>query len=167
MTTTFTMNIQQYFEEKEQREKEKEAEMQKAMQLSAASPKQEEASIVIPVVQEEATIQTHQQDTANIKVQKKVVEVEKQINVPLLQEGYSVEHVPINQFIDHTPPIRQEGDRIIVPVVREVLVVEKRLELVEEVHLIKTTTTTQHRERVTLKKEELTVERTPADNYKG
>jgi stress response protein YsnF len=47
--------------------------------------------------------------------------------------------VPVEQEITETPPIRTEGEVTIVPIVEERLVVEKRLFLVEELHLTRET----------------------------
>ena len=156
------MNIQEYYEERERKEQE-----------NASSPEtgrdqmqdvQRKDSTVIPVVQEQATVGKEEIETAKVWIQKKVTEVEKNVNIPLLQEGYEVERVPINQYVDSYPQVREDGNTIIIPVVREVLVVEKRLELVEEVHVVKRKTTVDHRETFTLKKEEVNVERTPTNN---
>jgi uncharacterized protein (TIGR02271 family) len=148
------MNIQQYFEERNNKEQEK----TKGEQTTAD---------VIPVVEEQASISKVEQETARIKIHKHVVEVEKNIDVSLLQEGYDIQHVSINQFVDQQPPIREEGDTIIIPVVREVLVVEKRLELVEELHIIKNRKTVNHTESFTLRKEEVNVERVPTNDHKA
>ena len=122
---------------------------------------------IIPVIQEQATIHTEIKETGKLKIKTTVTEVEKNIDVPLIQEGYEIKRIPINQFVDTRPPAREEGDTIIIPVVREVLVVEKRLELVEEVHLVKQQTTVQHRESITLKKEDVHIERISSDNQKA
>jgi len=53
----------------------------------------------------------------------------------LFADEVAVERVPINQIVDQVPDTRQEGDVLIVPVVEEVLVVQKRLLLKEEVRI--------------------------------
>ena len=53
----------------------------------------------------------------------------------------------------------RRGDTTIYPVLREVLVVEKRLKLVEEVRVTRKQTTNHVQERVRLRREEITVER--------
>jgi uncharacterized protein (TIGR02271 family) len=156
------MNIQEYFEEKER--KEQENTIRKSVQDNTTQNVKEQTASVIPVIQEQARIDKTEIESAKIKVQKKVVEVEKTVDIPLMKEGYDIERVPVNRFIDTHPPIREEGNVIIVPVVREVLVVEKRLELVEELHIIKHETTVDHKESFTLRKEEVNVERISTDN---
>ena len=53
----------------------------------------------------------------------------------LFSEEADVRRVPVNRVITEIPQTRQEGDVTIVPVVEEVLVVEKRLLLKEEIHI--------------------------------
>jgi stress response protein YsnF len=55
--------------------------------------------------------------------------------------------------------VRYEGETMIVPVVREELVVTKRLLLVEEVHVHQQTVTTHSSQTVELQREELHYER--------
>jgi uncharacterized protein (TIGR02271 family) len=156
------MNIQQYYLEREQAEQENAS--QPNAETDSVHETEHQQSTIIPVVQEQASVGKEEIETAKVWIQKKVTEVEKNVDIPLLQEGYDVERIPINQYVDTYPQVREDGNTIIIPVVREVLVVEKRLELVEEVHVVKRKTTVDHRETFTLKKEEVNVERKPANN---
>lgn len=115
--------------------------------------------VVIPVVQEQLKVDIHTVDTASVVVRKEVTEEQTTLNIPVTQEGYRVERVSVNKMVDEAPPVRQEGDVTIIPVLREVLVMQKRYEVVEEVHVIKERTTVQQTEEVTLKKEIVHVER--------
>jgi len=49
------------------------------------------------------------------------------------------------------PPISQEGDTTIIPVVEEIVVVERRLVLKEEVRIRRVRTKEQHQETVVLR----------------
>ncbi len=51
------------------------------------------------------------------------------------QEGYTIERVKVERLIQEPVSQRQEGDTLILPVVEEVLVVEKRLMLREEIRI--------------------------------
>lgn len=53
----------------------------------------------------------------------------------LFREDCDVERVSIKRIIDRPAEIRHEGDTLIVPLMEEVLVVEKRLMLREELHI--------------------------------
>jgi stress response protein YsnF len=61
------------------------------------------------------------------------------------------------------PSVRQEGDVTIIPVVEEILVVERRLVLKEEVHIRRIKTTERHQEQIKLRRQEATVSRTPLE----
>jgi len=62
-------------------------------------------------------------------------------------------------MIDEAPEIRHEGDTTIIPVLEEVLVVEKRLILREELHIIRRREEHRDPQKVTLRKENVEVER--------
>jgi hypothetical protein len=53
----------------------------------------------------------------------------------LFRRGYSVRHVPVERILDEPAVPRQEGETMIYPVMEEVLVVEKKLMLKEEIHV--------------------------------
>ena len=53
----------------------------------------------------------------------------------LFRMGYVIEHVPIERVIDQPVAQRQEGDTLVLPVVEEVLVYEKKLLLKEEIRI--------------------------------
>lgn len=57
---------------------------------------------------------------------------EESIQQSLTRDDVSVERVTIDRYVDAPPAVRTEGDILIVPVLEEVLVVEKRLKLKEE-----------------------------------
>jgi stress response protein YsnF len=71
-----------------------------------------------------------------------------------------VERVAIGRTVEAVPPVRQEGDVTILSVVEEVVVVERRLVLKEEVHLRRVQTTERHVETVRLREQGVTVTRT-------
>jgi stress response protein YsnF len=56
-------------------------------------------------------------------------------------------------------PVRYEGDTMIVSLLKEVLVVETRLLLTEEVHITTRRTERHAPARVTLRREDVTIER--------
>ena len=93
-----------------------------------------------------------------------VTERTQTIDEPLLRTEVSTRRVEVNQFVDTPPAVRYEGDTMIVPILEEVLVVEKRLRVKEEVYI--TSIQTEHRapQTVTLRAETLTEERLPAEN---
>lgn len=53
----------------------------------------------------------------------------------LLREDCEVERVTVQRYVDKPEEIRMDGDTLIVPLMEEVLVVEKRLMVREELHI--------------------------------
>ena len=124
----------------------------------------EDGNIIIPVIQEQIIIEKEVVDTAKVRISKTVSEEKASLNIPLIQESYDVQRTPLKEVLDTPPGIRYEGETIIVPVMREILIVEKKYELIEEVRLTKRTTSIPHIQEITLLKEQVHVERTPIDN---
>lgn len=116
-------------------------------------------SIVIPVIQEHLTVEKEIVEASKVHVHTKITEEEATVNVPIISEQYEVKRVPVNKVFNIAPSVRYEGDVLIVPVIEEVVVVEKRYKVVEEVHLIKHTIETPFMQQVTLRKEDVQVER--------
>ncbi len=54
---------------------------------------------------------------------------------PLFVENAQVERVPVNRIVDGPVATRREGDVTIIPVVEEVVLVEKKLLLKEEIRV--------------------------------
>lgn len=122
--------------------------------------------LVVPVVQEFITVEREVVETGRVQVRTTVHEEVASINEPLVQEQYDVQRIPKSEVYAQAPQPRQEGDTIIVPVVREILVIEKRYEVIEEVHLKRKVTTTPHIQEITLRKQRVDVTRTDADGNK-
>jgi uncharacterized protein (TIGR02271 family) len=114
--------------------------------------------LVVPVIAEELDIQKRTVETGRVRVHKSVREREEEVDVPLLREEVHVERVPVNRVIDQAVGVRYEGETLIIPVLEEVLVVEKRLMLREELHVTRRQVETRHHEEVTLRSEEVRVE---------
>jgi uncharacterized protein (TIGR02271 family) len=119
----------------------------------------------IPVMEEQVKVGKKVMETGRIRLTKQVHEEEVTVDERITSEEVEVERVPINKFVEAPPPaVRYEGDRMIISVLREVLVVEKRLELVEELHLTKRKVESGEPQKVTLRKEEVSVHRVDGTN---
>lgn len=117
----------------------------------------------IPVIEETIKVDKKIVETGRVRIVKTVNEEEALVEAALLQEEVQVERVPINQYIESAPQVRYEGDVMIIPVIQEVVVIEKRLMLVEEIRVNKHQTETKVSETITLRKEEINIERIKAD----
>ena len=100
--------------------------------------------------------------TETVRLCKRIHEAEEVLDVPVQTEAIEVERVPVGRWIDAPAEVRREGDTTVYPVVEEVLVVEKRLRLVEEVRVTRRQETRRVQERVALRREEVVVERDAA-----
>jgi uncharacterized protein (TIGR02271 family) len=111
-------------------------------------------SVVLPVVEETVRIGKRVRETGRTAVHVTPRERTERVDVPLAREEVHVARVRVDRFVDAPPPVRQEGDVTIVSVVEEVVVVQKRLRVKEELHITKRRGTRRHRETVTLREEE-------------
>lgn len=118
-------------------------------------------TIRIPRIEEQIAISTQTVETGRVTLTKTVHQAQETVTVPLTQEQYIVERTVVNQYVDEPPAPRQEGNSMIYPVLREVLVIEKKLLLVEEVRVSCQQTQTEDTQTVLLRRESITVERTP------
>lgn len=121
-----------------------------------------EAAVVVPVIEGRVNVGKRTVEWGRVRVSKVVREVHETVDQPLAREEVTVERVAVGKIVDGPQQARQDGDDWIIPIVEEVLVVEKRLLLKEELHVRKRTVQERHRQRVTLHHEEALIERLPA-----
>lgn len=120
------------------------------------------AAAVIPVVAEELNVGRRSVEAGRVRVKKVVQEHQEVVDEPVFAEEVVVERLPVNQVVQTAPEPRQEGDTMVFPVLEEVLVVERRLMLKEEVRVTKRVTEAREPQTVTLRSENVTIERIPA-----
>jgi uncharacterized protein (TIGR02271 family) len=119
----------------------------------------DEQPLVLPVIDEELDIQKRLVETGRVRISKLVHERKELIDEPLVREEVIVERVEINRVVDGPSPARYEGGTLIIPVLEEVLVVEKRLILKEELYVTLRRVETHTPQQVTLRREEAIVDR--------
>ena len=118
------------------------------------------AAVVIPVMAERIDVARRVTETGVVRVRKVVHEREEVVDRAVTRETVSVERVPIGRMVDAPMEPRQEGDTLVIPVLEELLVVERRLVLKEEVRIVRQRVTEPAApQRVTLRREEIVVER--------
>jgi uncharacterized protein (TIGR02271 family) len=115
--------------------------------------------IVMPVVAETLDVQKRKVETGGVRIKKIVHEREEVVDEPLMREEVQVKRVPINRIVEAPVPVRHVGNTMIISLLEEVLVVEKRLMLKEELHITKGEVETYKPQRVVLRSEEAVVER--------
>jgi len=117
---------------------------------------------VIPVMEERAVVKKRVVETGRVRIRKDVREYEEHIDIPHVHEEVRVERVPVDHIVEEAPQVRTEGDVTIIPVMEERYVLEKRLVLVEELHIRRERHETHRPEVVKVLKEEVEVDRVPA-----
>jgi len=98
-------------------------------------------------------------DIGAVRVHKTIQEHEELVDEPVFRERVDVKRVAINQVVDSMLPVRQMGDTMIIPLVEEVLKIEKQLILREEIHVTKIRSEERVQQPVTLRREEAQIER--------
>ncbi len=123
----------------------------------------------IPIYAETVQVAKRIVETGKAVIKKTVSERDEVVEAMLARHDVAVERVPIGRVVGEVPPARQDGDTWILPVVEEVLVVEKRLILKEELHIRTTTRHEAFQETVRLRTEHVAIEQTAdqAQKIKG
>lgn len=115
----------------------------------------------IKVIQEFATVDREVVETGKVRITKTVTEETIGINAPITNESYEVKHVAVPYKLLDQPPLAltQDGNLTIITVVREISVVVKKYEVIEEIHITKQLTQTPLTHEISLRKENVHVER--------
>lgn len=119
-------------------------------------------TLTVPLHREELRVGTRVVDTGRgVRIHKTVSEHPHHIDETLHYDELDVRHVPVDRIVplSEAPSTRQEGDTLIVPVVEEVLVTERRLRIKEEVHITRVARTRTQTGTVVLREEDIVVER--------
>lgn len=119
----------------------------------------ESARRVVPLVEEEAHVLKKSIATGKVRVRTVVETFEESAAETLELEEVEVVRVPVGRVVTEAPPIRADGDVTIVPVMEEIMIVEKQLILREELHIRRRTTTETVQVPITLRKQRAIVER--------
>ncbi|MGI4840274.1 MAG: DUF2382 domain-containing protein [Janthinobacterium lividum] len=119
----------------------------------------------IPIVEEVATVSKRTVTTGITSVRKAVESSEYVVSELLKIQGASIDRVALGTAVDiHNPPqTRVEEGVTIIPVLEEVLVVEKRLILKEELRIRHHVNEVLASQEITLRTESLVLERREID----
>ena len=122
-----------------------------------------ESEEILPLVEETATVHKREVTTGRVRVRTVTDTIEEFAAANLQSESVEVTRVPIDRVVDVAPAVRTENDVVIVPVLEEVLVVQKQLVLKEELHIRRRVETEAVEVPVSLRKQRSIVEREAAD----
>ncbi len=121
----------------------------------------------IPLAAERLSVEKRQVTTDRVRVRTETELVEEPVSVDLTETEVEVTRVPVGRTVDRPPAVREEGDVLIVPVLEEVLVVEKRLVLKEELRITRRTKSTATELPVVLRRQRAVIDRLPRSQRRG
>ena len=123
--------------------------------------------VVVPLHAEDVIVARRSVAGDTIRVRTVTREREHLINETVTHGTVAVERVQIGRYVDTVPEIREEEETIIVPVVEEVIFVEKKLFLKEEVHLRRARRSEPFQESVTLREQAAVITRVGANDQEA
>ena len=95
----------------------------------------EEPGDRITLIEESAEIEKRSVVSRRVRVRTVTETFEQDARADLMHEDVEIERVKIDRVVERAPEIRVEGDTTIVPVMEEVMFVETRLVLKEELRI--------------------------------
>jgi uncharacterized protein (TIGR02271 family) len=124
-------------------------------------PDREEVA-AIPLAEERVAVSKREVESGRVRVRIGVESREELVPAELVRDAVEIRRVTRNQPLAEAPAVRVEGATTIIPVIEEQLVVEKRLVLVEEIHIVRRSETHVEQVPVTLRSERAEIERAEA-----
>ena len=119
----------------------------------------EDEPIAIPVLEEQLHVGKRSVVTGTVRLDKHVGVYEEALDIPLAVRSFDVERVVLNQPVETAPPVRQEGDTTVYPLVEEQLVLTKQLIVREELRVTRRDTERRDTRTVSLHRESIEVTR--------
>ena len=118
----------------------------------------------IPVVEERLHVEVRQGEAGEIRLQKHVERFEGTLERPLVRDDVTIERVTVERMVDRPEEPHYEGDVWVIPVMEEVLVVQKRLRVKEELRIHRRQVTEHHRIREELRRVRIDIENDGGDS---
>ncbi len=131
--------------------------------MASESTTRVEHEKAVPLYAEKISIAKRKLATRRVQVSVVTRQREKWIRAMLTDEKVSVERVPIGKALAHKPEVQQVGDTLIIPVVQEVLTIERRFILKEEIRVRRIRSSHTHQERVSVRKQEVVMKKETGD----
>ena len=127
-------------------------------------PMQHRAWASVPIVQESVSVSVKTVAREQVRLRRRVVEETRLVDTPVERQRIEIERVPVGCYVAEAPVPRQEGDVLIVPVIDEVVFVEKRLLVREEIRIRTVREHVIDRQAVVLRRHEVDIAREVAPN---
>jgi uncharacterized protein (TIGR02271 family) len=116
---------------------------------------------VLRLLVEELSIDRRKIETGRLRVRRVTHERVEDVEMDLERVEAEFERIPVGAIVEERPQVRETEDAIVIPVVEEIVVVERRLLLKEEIHVRKKRKVERIREQVTLRAQEAEIVRVP------
>lgn len=113
----------------------------------------------IPIIEEQLDVSKRTVRTGTVRVETSTALVDEVATALLESSEVEVERIAVNREVELVPEVRIEGDTTIFPIMEEVLVVQKRLVLKEELHIKRRVIQERVEVPITLRKQSATVTR--------
>lgn len=124
-----------------------------------------DTSLVLPVQEESVAVSKRRVITGKVRVSTRTVTADETAEIALERSRVDVIRVPMERVVEVAPEMRVEGDTTIIPVIEERLVVMRQLVLIEEVRIRRRVVQDVARQRVTLRKQLVVVERLDPEGH--
>ncbi|HEX2540144.1 MAG TPA: YsnF/AvaK domain-containing protein [Caldimonas sp.] len=120
-----------------------------------------EERVILPVIEEFLHVEKRAVVGGGYRLRKRVDTRTATVDELLRNYKVEIERVPVNAPLgsDDIPEPRYEGDTLVIPVIEEVIVTEKRLVLTEEIRVTRVHGTHRQPQTVELRKEHIEIER--------
>ena len=121
----------------------------------------------IPLLAEEVSVSKKRIVTGQVKISTVTQQYEQLVEELLEHDNVEIERTAVGKEVDQAPTVREDGDTLIIPIVEEVVVVQRRLVLKEEVRVRRKRETQPYQQRVVVRKQEAVITRLPGESNQG
>jgi uncharacterized protein (TIGR02271 family) len=129
-----------------------------------AQPNSDASETVIPVKAERLQVDVEKVVTGGYRVTRSPTVRSELVDVPVTRQRWRIERRPVGRLVEGEPPVAHyEGDTLVVPILEEVVVVQKRLRLAEEVLLHVDREVQRFQQPVELRSQRVDIERVEAE----
>lgn len=120
-----------------------------------------EERLTLPVIEESLHVEKRAVVGGGYRLRKRVDTQVATVDELLRNYKVEIERIPVNAPLgsDDIPEPRYEGDTLVIPVIEEVIVTEKRLVLTEEIRITRVHGTHRKPQQVELRKEQIDIEK--------
>jgi uncharacterized protein (TIGR02271 family) len=128
--------------------------------VGAAPDSDDGEVLVVPVLADTLHVDVRELSHGGVRVHREQREEQVRVDPPLKHTRVDIERCVLNQLLDGPPPEpHQDGETLVIPVLEEVAVVQRRWLLKEELRVTRSEQTVHQPQEVVLRREHVTVER--------